>query len=129
MICILDENDFCKRHNRIHKGKEKEKCLTDSDEAEKYRELIGSKHSTIKKIASLISSATKQIVDGNPQTTDEQYKARLEICQKCIFFKDWKCEVCGCYLTLKARWATQDCPEGKWPKLNEGKSCGCSKKI
>jgi hypothetical protein len=70
----------------------------------------------------------KYILSGLPKVTDEQYAARLAICDTCeqcdkTDTETWKCQACGCNLqegTIlpgKARWATQDCPLSKWPKL------------
>jgi hypothetical protein len=53
---------------------------------------------------------------GFPVVSNEQYEARLATCSTCPL-KDpssWVCTDCGCYLTVKAKMATENCPKGKW---------------
>jgi hypothetical protein len=50
----------------------------------------------------------------------EMMKRRRVICQGCPLRKGSVCGVCGCVITLKTRFVSEDCPEGKWPKLEEG---------
>ena len=44
------------------------------------------------------------------------YAKRLMTCSKCdkADTEKWRCGVCGCYLTKKAKWKTENCPMGKW---------------
>lgn len=44
----------------------------------------------------------------------EVRKSRLVACADCPRKKGAKCEECGCFLSLKSRLATEDCPLGKW---------------
>lgn len=49
----------------------------------------------------------------------EEYKRRLTICENCSdFAADRRCDVCGCYMDVKALMATTDCQMGKWPKAS-----------
>lgn len=71
---------------------------------------------------------------GIGRATDEQYRARVDICQQCpcAIMKDgnaYRCgpmferarannePTCGCVLKYKARDIKQDCPQGKWPEI------------
>ena len=46
----------------------------------------------------------------------KRYVNRLEKCAVCDKLRDnWTCGVCGCYLTKKAKWVTECCPENRWP--------------
>ena len=46
--------------------------------------------------------------------TDEKYKKRITICDKCPELGVDTCGVCGCNVTKKAKWSTEKCPLGKW---------------
>lgn len=58
---------------------------------------------------------------GQPNVTEEQHKARLEICENCPTKKfrpsDGRCAACGCFVEEKALYATETCPEKHWPIL------------
>lgn len=41
---------------------------------------------------------------------------RLTICSQCEFRDEYRCGICGCYLPLKTRWATEACPDDQWGK-------------
>lgn len=41
--------------------------------------------------------------------------ARLGACNACEHLKKRRCELCGCYVSLKSRLARETCPAGKWP--------------
>ena len=62
--------------------------------------------------------------------TAEKADERLEICRECPFFKydkvnpetqvaDGRCLKCGCFMNVKAHWASAECPIGKWGKCEE----------
>ena len=48
--------------------------------------------------------------------TFEEYADRLSKCASCenLNKKQWRCKICGCYLSKKAKWTTEHCPQGKW---------------
>jgi len=51
----------------------------------------------------------------------EIYKERISICKSCdYYFKlTGSCKVCGCFMRIKSRIATQSCPKGYWEKTTE----------
>lgn len=52
---------------------------------------------------------------GFKVVSSDQYRKRLTICAGCEeFTKNQRCRVCGCYMTVKAKMATTDCPRSKW---------------
>jgi hypothetical protein len=58
---------------------------------------------------------------GGMQTVPESvYQRRLAVCRACEFFRDNRCQQCGCRLAgdviAKARWASEGCPAGRWPE-------------
>ena len=60
------------------------------------------------------------IADGGKKGTDEEWEARLNICEGCEHKRPNanSCSICGCGLKAKARWRSEDCPINKWPKLD-----------
>jgi hypothetical protein len=57
------------------------------------------------------------VADGAIKVTDEQWQARMNACGDCEHKYGNSCSICGCGLSGKARWRSEDCPINKWPKL------------
>ena len=55
------------------------------------------------------------------RATTKNLKTRLEICNKCKFFRKSvnQCKKCGCFMQIKARIAFTRCPIGKWEREKE----------
>ena len=70
----------------------------------------------IKKAANFAKAITKHAQDGFKDVSLEQYIERIEICNKCPLQKDGECLACGCIISKKAWWRSEDCPKDKWPK-------------
>lgn len=72
--------------------------------------------STMQMAKNFISSATKHLQNGMQHVTDEQQKQRLDICAGCEFIVEngSRCGKCGCFLQTKTKWASSNCPIGKW---------------
>lgn len=56
---------------------------------------------------------------GAKTTTGELQRQRVAICETCPDMGTsgvWanRCKVCGCFMKVKASWAEQKCPLGKW---------------
>lgn len=67
-------------------------------------------------ISNLINSIVKH-ADNKGQTVPQDiYNQRLTTCRKCHLYdaKKGKCKDCGCYLSIKASWASEKCPLNKW---------------
>jgi hypothetical protein len=64
--------------------------------------------------------ALKKRAGNRTNVSKEEYAARAKACITCNEFdKDAKIcnhDNCGCYITIKAWWTTEDCPLDKWPK-------------
>ncbi len=47
---------------------------------------------------------------------DLQYDTRLYICKTCPLYTSatGQCNSCGCIMVIKAKLASQSCPQGKW---------------
>jgi len=69
-----------------------------------------------KKIFNLARASKKHAQDGFKDVSIEDFKNRIEICNKCPFQKDGECLECGCIISKKAWWRSEDCPKDKWPK-------------
>lgn len=66
-----------------------------------------------------VASAGRAIVEhvraGVPTTPPEELQHRRATCQNCdLFSESGRCKVCGCFMQIKATWAEQKCPIGKW---------------
>lgn len=68
------------------------------------------------KIISFGKSIKKYVENGSPEVSDFTYFDRIKICRDCEHFNQilTKCKECGCFLNIKARWATEKCPLDKW---------------
>lgn len=127
---------YCSRHKIIKTEKLYQKCK----EEEKYRKLwdeqagsCGAKQfpSLIERMRTFSVALAKHIENGFKRVTKLVYNKRMEICDGCPSNIKGKCIECGCFLHIKADWATEDCPLGKWPKIelpmidNNKKGAGC----
>lgn len=65
----------------------------------------------------LVKSLADFVADGCKTLTQEQYRERLVVCTHCDQRRDNTCNICGCYLSLKARGRAFKCPLDKWPKI------------
>lgn len=70
-------------------------------------------------LAHAVGSVVASAVRGEPVTVpQEEQDRRLAICHTCDKFdsKQGRCTLCGCFANLKARLASQHCPDDppKW---------------
>lgn len=65
---------------------------------------------------SFAGAVVAHVAAGMPEVDDAAHAARLAICGGCEHFDapNVACLKCGCNTNLKARWADQHCPIGKW---------------
>ena|SRR5579862_815334 len=90
------------------------------------KEQIGEFRSTDQDLPSLVKQAKNAAVagvryaaGGFANVDDAVYEARLAVCHKCTekyIPESKRCAACGCYVEIKARMASEDCPLGKWPE-------------
>jgi hypothetical protein len=57
------------------------------------------------------------VADGFRTVETAEYRARLDICDRCERRRSNRCLECGCRVTLKARGRVFQCPIGKWPAV------------
>jgi|TARA_Y100000310_G_C20256945_1_gene611787 hypothetical protein len=78
-----------------------------------------------KRLKNFTISAIKHVAKGMPTCTQEEIDERLEICRGCKWFRGGSCRKCGCACNNnkkflnKLAWADQECPIGKWGKIEE----------
>ncbi len=54
---------------------------------------------------------------GKIKASSQMEKERIEICLTCDRLTDeFKCSECGCFMKVKAKLLTQNCPLRKWPQ-------------
>ena len=94
----------------------------------------------IQKASNLAKASARHVGGGLKKVTEETKNKRLEICNSCPFKVGTEekptCNKCGCFLKIKAGWASESCPIGKWGAGEEAKpkktkpsgGCGCGKK-
>jgi hypothetical protein len=73
----------------------------------------------IKQIKNFFTFLCKNILSGFKQVKYKDYQNRLSICRGCPFlsYKKMVCTDCGCHVKNKAKFKTEDCPQGYWEKL------------
>lgn len=74
----------------------------------------------------LTKAVVRHVADGAKVVSDDEYRIRLETCDTCDRRRpeDSMCLECGCYLKIKAKWRSEDCPLKKWPALEGQKDKG-----
>ena len=62
----------------------------------------------------------QNVKSGFKQVSYSEYQNRQSICRACVFFnhEQVRCNKCGCYIKTKAKFKTEDCPQGYWRKLD-----------
>jgi len=78
------------------------------------------------RIQTFLKSLLFHIWNGFPKTTQSEILGRYSICIDCENFNSKKsqCDICGCAINKKSiflnklAWADQECPTGKWSKIN-----------
>lgn len=75
------------------------------------------------KVKNFAVAAAGHVAAGMPMCTDEEIIRRHDICRTCEFLVDNACTQCGCPVSRvagyvsKLSWADQECPVGKWGKV------------
>lgn len=70
----------------------------------------------------LFRAARNKLAGGEIRVDETEFEDRLAICREpchlyLVLNKEERCthESCGCYLAIKAGFATESCPLNKWP--------------
>ena len=86
--------------------------VQDEAEAEEPRQMPN----MAKQAWNFTRAGADHLKSGAAHASEKLYKARMEQCDGCDRRQDTRCLECGCYLPTKAKWASSECPIGKWPK-------------
>lgn len=80
--------------------------------------------SFLTKVKNFAVAAANHVAAGMPMCTDDEIIARHDICRQCEHMQDNACSLCGCPVVRvasyvsKLSWADQECPAGKWSKID-----------
>lgn len=86
--------------------------------------------SVFKQAKNFATSAAKHVMNRGQNVPENLKNARLEICSGCDKLSGDRCSECGCVVSIKAAWASEECPIGKWERYEQtrGKCGGCGGK-
>jgi hypothetical protein len=67
-------------------------------------------------LLSAVVDETKAIVAQRPKVTEEERDKRMDVCKSCDRFllDQSRCSACGCFMEVKTRFRSAQCPLGKW---------------
>lgn len=82
--------------------------------SEKYRSHWDSKVEIVSQAIKVTSAQLKWAKEGFPVRSKEEIASLKEVCSTCEHFSQGRCGLCGCYLKVKLRLATESCPDGRW---------------
>jgi hypothetical protein len=79
---------------------------------------MNDKPSFIRKTKNFTKAISRHAADGFTKVVLPQYIERLQACNECEFHENGLCnhEECGCILSKKAWWRSENCPIDKWPE-------------
>jgi hypothetical protein len=72
-----------------------------------------------------LKAAGKEITDRIEILSEEETNYRMDICKKCENYNvnpttgTGRCEVCGCFMVIKTKFAQLACPIAKWGKKED----------
>lgn len=126
MVELLDSTNFVCRYDKISSSTDKPSNKTTNNFQSKARRIMHGAKSTLQ----------TQVLRMH-RATDDEFKARLAVCENCEFSTRKKSgelhscgpmlqelrnqgkKTCGCILKNKARDRREDCPNNYWPTINE----------
>lgn len=82
---------------------------------------------TVQLAKNFIEAVIRYASSGFVNVNENEYKERLAICigtnnnTPCEYYDNGRCKHvdCGCFLSKKAWWASENCPENKWPNHHD----------
>ena len=79
--------------------------------------------SILKVVVNFIKEFITYITHRMPRVSNDQYEQRIDTCNTCehLIEETGRCGLCGCWVEGKAKWATTDCPDSRWLKINQQK--------
>lgn len=80
----------------------------------------------------LTKSTFNHVMNGMEEVSDDIYEERLRKCNNCPLLntanaENPSCSKCGCFVKIKAKWASESCPkeEKEWLAIPTQKNGGC----
>jgi hypothetical protein len=71
--------------------------------------------SVLRMLKNFSKELAKYAKEGAPNVSKQDYKDRIKTCHSCEhLLRNKRCGMCGCIIEHKAKWATSDCPDGRW---------------
>jgi hypothetical protein len=67
-----------------------------------------------RQLLNFAKAVTKHSLDGWQNVGEEVYNQRTDACKTCEFRVNARCRLCGCFISEKALWASEDCPQNRW---------------
>ena len=68
----------------------------------------------LRTVSNFLGAAVQHVRTGMHRTPEAERLARLQVCEGCDRQKGGRCLECNCYIAVKAAWAEQECPLGRW---------------
>ena len=91
---------------------------TSATEAERERQ---TDPSLAQRAMNLGRAIVRHVADKGQTVADDSYEMRLAVCRECELCDTARMvcrhQSCGCFLQIKARWQSEDCPLKKWPSI------------
>lgn len=126
--CYCTKPGWCANHQRYKSPRELELCQTRAD----YRALWAklTKHLSFQdKVVNLVNAICNALKVNFQQASPDMQNYRFGVCAECPKNVDGKCQKCGCIIELKVKFASEECPEGKWKRVElpvvVSRKCGC----
>jgi len=67
-----------------------------------------------RQMARNLGKTVKGFVNNPRFASPEEKQRRMEICKECEHFTGSRCRKCGCYLAMKTKIKSAQCPIKKW---------------
>ena len=69
----------------------------------------------VSQMSNLAKDLHKVVLNGGPIVAPpETIKVRMDTCSACEFYKNSRCAKCGCFMEVKVKLLSLECPIGKW---------------
>ena len=129
--CECDEPGWCHRHKCLKPGFLVDQCQVSKIAFDRWERGQGPCVPTVevppegpglaRRAVNFGTAVVRHAANGLQQVNTAAFEARIRICQNCSSCDSDRMVClqpsCGCSLTIKARWASEDCPLGLWPNL------------
>ena len=91
--------------------------VPEEKQKEKTRGPLPSNMQMMKNLSSSLKNASKALIKGEKVSLSKgEAEARMKICMSCEEYikEENRCNLCGCYMRVKTKIATEKCPIRKW---------------